>query len=302
MSKERGFIMIDLHMHSSFSNDGELTPIALIDKCFAEGITTLSITDHNCVHANQVEHIAKEKGLTYITGIEIDCVYHGVNFHILGYNINYLSNDFEKIEQDIRSQGFKVSLEMLEMTQTLGLHVTENELWNLAKNSYWSETWTGEMFAEILLEKEEYKDHPLLLPYRENQARGDNPYVNFYWDFYAQGKSCYVPISYPPMNQIIDLIHQNNGYAVLAHPGVNLNGKESLLKEIVSLGIDGIEAFSSYHTPAKAYQYYNEAKRYQLFTTCGSDFHGKTKPSIVLGRHGSLLRNHDLIKQIKFLS
>lgn len=294
--------MIDLHMHSSFSNDGELTPLALLDKCLAQGITTFSITDHNCARANQVEQIAKEKGLTYITGIEIDCVCHGVNFHVLGYNINYLSSDFEEIEQNIRSQGLKVSLEMLEKTQALGLQVTENELWDLAKDTYWSETWTGEMFAEILLAKEEYKDHPLLLPYRAGQARGDNPYVNFYWDYYAQGKSLYVPISYPPMNQIIDLIHQNNGYAVLAHPGVNLNGKESLLEEIVSLGMDGIEAFSSYHTPTKAYQYYNEAKRYHLFTTCGSDFHGKTKPSIVLGRHGSLLRNDELIEQIKFLS
>lgn len=294
--------MIDLHMHSSFSNDGELSPLALIHKCLTEEIATLSITDHNCVRANEIENIAKEKGVTYITGIEIDCVYQGINFHILGYDIDYLSTDFEIIEQNIRSQGLSASLKMLEKTQVLGLHVTENDLWDVAKNSYWPETWTGEMFAEILLSKEEYKDHPLLFPYRANQSRGDNPYVNFYWDYYAQGKSCYVPISYPPMDQIIDMIHQNKGYAVLAHPGVNLKGNEALLQGIVSLGIDGIEAFSSYHTPTKAYQYYNEAKRFQLFTTCGSDFHGKTKPSIVLGRHGSLLRNHDLIKQIKFLS
>lgn len=293
--------MIDLHMHSSYSNDGELTPLALVETCILNGITIMSITDHNCVRANQVSQVAKEKGITYICGTEIDCVYNGVNFHMLGYNINYQNEEFEKIEQHIRSQGLRVSLEMLEKTQALGFHVTENEMWSLAKNTYWPETWTGEMFAELLLSKEEYQNHPLLLPYRSNQARGDNPYVNFYWDYYAQGKTCYAPISYPQMSEIIDLIHQHNGFAVLAHPGVNLQGHEALLEEIILLGIDGIEAFSSYHTSTQACHFYNQAKNHPLFTTCGSDYHGKTKPAIQIGAHGCLLSKQEMCNQLPFL-
>jgi len=37
--------MIDLHMHSRYSEDGEFTPAELIEQCAAQGITTLSITD-----------------------------------------------------------------------------------------------------------------------------------------------------------------------------------------------------------------------------------------------------------------
>ena len=49
------------------------------------------------------------------------------------------------------------------------------------------------------------------------------------------------------MEEVIQIIHKNGGMAVLAHPGINLKRKESLLDGISGLGIDGIEAFSSYH-------------------------------------------------------
>jgi predicted metal-dependent phosphoesterase TrpH len=139
------------------------------------------------------------------------------------------------------------------------------------------------MFAEVLLKKPEYRDHPLLRNYRPGGSRSDNPYVNFYWDFYSQGKPCYVKIDYPPIRKIVDLIHQNHGIAVLAHPGVNLNGKESMLPSIAALGVDGIEAFSSYHTQEQAEYYYRQAIEMGKLVTCGSDFHGKIKPAIRIG-------------------
>lgn len=287
--------MIDLHMHSLYSEDGEFSPADLVNKCADLGISRMSITDHNCVKANfEAEGLAEKKGIAYVPGIEIDCVYEGNGFHVLGYGIDYRSADFERIEKNIRSQSFEASLKMLERTQTLGFHVTENDMWNLSKNSYWSETWTGELFGEALLMNPAYKDHPLLAPYRSGGARGDNPYVNFYWDFYAPDKPCHVEMHYPKMREIIDLIHDNHGFAVLAHPGVNLKGKQHLLPEIAHLGMDGIEAFSSYHLPDQASGFCSVAEQYQLFITCGSDFHGKTKPSIKIGNHGCTIFDENL--------
>ena len=154
------------------------------------------------------------------------------------------------------------------------------------------------MFAEVLLAKPEYKDHPLLFPYREGGSRADNALVNFYWDFYAQGKPCHVEIEIPTMKDIIQMIHQNHGLAVLAHPCINLNGKEELLCGIVSLGMDGIEAFSSYHTPQQATNRLEQARKYHLFYTCGSDFHGKTKPSIALGGHGCIASKEEMEREL----
>lgn len=292
--------MIDLHMHSRYSNDGEFFPSNLVEACREQQIAIMSITDHNCARANaEAVSAAKEKGIAYIPGIEIDCTYKNTNFHMLGYGIDYRSPDFDRIEACIKEQSLAVSLNMLKKTQALGFDVTEQDMWNLSKDHYWPETWTGEMFAEVLLSKPEYIDHALLQPYRAGGKRSDNPFVNFYWDFYAQGKVCYVEMRYPQMENIIDLIHQNKGAAVLAHPGVNLKDKQRLLDGIIGLGIDGIEAFSSYHSPVQAFYYYRRAKDHNLFVTCGSDFHGKTKPAIAIGGHGCLLSEDAITEGLK---
>ena len=247
----------------------------------------VSVTDHNCARANEeAAKLAAEKGISYISGIEIDCTYKGTNFHVLGYNIDFCSSDFEKITKNIEKQSFKASLDRLAKTQAMGFErITEDTMQAVSKRSYWRGNWTGEMFAEVLLAMPEYAAHPLLKPYHPGGERGGNPYANFYWDYYSQGKQCYAKINYPEMEEIIDIIHCNHSIAVIAHPAVNLQGKEFLLKNILNLGIDGIEAFGSYHSPKEAKYYYLTALENSLFVTCGSDYHGKTKPSIELGQH-----------------
>ncbi|MDO4943333.1 MAG: PHP domain-containing protein [Lachnospiraceae bacterium] len=292
--------MIDLHMHSKYSEDGEYTPFELVEQCVKKGIDMMSIVDHNCVKANtEAETFARERGITYIPGIEIDCVYKDTNFHVLGYGIDFESKEFVEIEKNIRDQSLWASLERLVETQKLGFDVTEDDMWAISKDSYWPESWTGELFAEVLLSKIEYKDHPILRPYRVGGSRNDNPQVNFYWDYYSQGKPCYAEIQYPKMQEIIDIIHNNHGIAVLAHPGVNLKGKEYLLKGILEMGIDGIEVFSSYHSPEQISHYYKEVKKHHLLFTCGSDYHGKIKPSIILGEHGCQISDYEIKMQLE---
>lgn len=287
--------MMDLHMHSRYSDDGQFTPSELVGKCAEKGIRMMSVNDHNCAKANEeAMKAAKEKGITYIPGIEIDCTYKDTNFHVLGYGIDFWSSDFEKIEKNIDSQSFEASLVRLAKTQALGFEqITEEDMWALSKNNYWQRSWSGEMFAEVLLAMPEYAAHPILKPYRPGGERSDNPYVNFYWDYYSQGKPCYAKIDYPAMEEIIDMLHHNHGVAVIAHPGVNLKGKEFLLDDILNLGIDGIEAYSSYHSPAQAGYYDQVAQEKKIFVTCGSDYHGKTKPSIGIGQHGRPEKEED---------
>ncbi len=282
--------MIDLHMHSCYSDDGQYLPAELVEECAAQNIEMMSITDHNCVRANaEAMNLAKEKGIRYIPGIEIDCTFKDTNFHVLGYGIDFESKDFEAIEQNIRQQSRRASLESLAKTQDLGFQIKENDMLEKSQGSYWTESWTGEMFAEVLLEKPEYAEHSLLVPYRTGGTRSDNPYVNFYWDYYSKGKPCHAQIKYPSMEEIIAIIHKNHGIAVLAHPGINLKDKEYLFDDIGALGMDGVEAFSSYHNADVAKNYYEKASKKQLITTCGSDFHGKTKPAINLGQHNCFL-------------
>ena len=73
---------------------------------------------------------------------------------------------------------------------------------------------TGEMIGEQLLNNPAYADEELLKPYRVGGERNDNPYVNFYWDFFAQGKPAYVDIAYPTMQDMVELIKDTGGIPI----------------------------------------------------------------------------------------
>ena len=275
---------IDLHMHSMYSDDGEYTPTQLVDMCHEAGVKIMAIADHNWVKANEeAKKHADELGMTCIPAIEIDCTYKGVNLHVLGYGIDN-QEVFNQLGEDIEKQEIACSMKKLELTNALGFDLKKEQLDALSTNG----VYTGEMFGEALLNDSRYENHELLKPYRQGGERSDNPYVNFYWDYYAQGKPCYTEIHFPTLEETIQLIHQHGGVALLAHPGNNLKGQFELFDEMVALGLDGVECFSSYHTTETNEYFYNKAKELNVLYTCGSDFHGKTKPSIHLGENGCL--------------
>ena len=282
-----------MHMHTNYSDDGEFSPEELVKKCYVAGIKIMSIADHNSVKAiPRAMKKAEEYNIKYIPAIEIDCTFNNLNFHVLGYGIEFKHPDFEAIELNILEQEQRCSLEKIQLTKKAGFDVSEEELNRLSCNG----VYTGEMMAEIILNKEEYRDNELLRPYRKGGSRSDNPYVNFYWDFYAQGKPCYTRIIYPTLSEVIDLIHKHGGKSVLAHPGNNLKGRFELFDEMIKSGLDGVEAFSSYHCMQEAKYFANKGKEYNIMITCGSDFHGKTKPSISLGE-SRYVYDENIIKQ-----
>jgi len=280
---------MDLHIHSCYSEDGDYSPGALVQMCSDAGIRLMAIADHNTV-AGVEEAIKKAERLQMgcYPAIEIDCCYEGVNFHVLGYEVNYKSADFHAIEENVRKQCVRASKERLTLINKLGFSLTESDLAEITVNTYWSEYWTGDVFAEVLLGKSEYATSDILKPYRDGGARSDNPYVNFYWDYCSQGKPCYAKIKFPDMKEVVNIIHDNNGTAVLAHPGVNLKDRYEMLDRLIPLGLDGLEAFSSYHDVAATRWFYNKALEKGISVTRGSDFHGKNKPSIKLGQYSCI--------------
>lgn len=125
------------------------------------------------------------------------------------------------------------------------------------------------------------------------------PNVRFYWDFFSEGKPAYVPIRYISLAGAASMIHDAGGMTVLAHPGQNLGTYETeLLNSLLFFGIDGIEAFSSYHSQAVAAYYVEVADKNHRFITCGSDFHGKHKPAIRIGGHGAFWEDDRLMSGI----
>ena len=247
---------IDLHMHSLYSDDGEFTPTRLVEMCHEAGVKIMAIADHNWVKAiDEAKKKAEELKIKYIPAIEIDCTYKGINLHVLGYGIDYTNPAFNQLGEDILKQELNCSLKKLELTNQLGFDLKKEQLDALSSNG----VYTGEMFGEALLKDERYVDHELLKPYRSGGSRSDNPYVNFYWDYYAQGKPCYTEVIFPSLEKTIQLINDHGGVAVLAHPGNNLKGKFDIFNEMVEKGLQGVECFSSYHSLETNDYFYQKA-------------------------------------------
>ncbi|MEG1877779.1 MAG: PHP domain-containing protein [Lachnospiraceae bacterium] len=274
---------IDLHIHSHCSDDGEFSPEDLL--CFGKqaGLNYIAITDHNTVRGVSLAlSLAPQMDLEVISGVELDCIHMGRNFHLLGYGFDHTLPVFAEIEQDILRQETTSAEEKIVLIQkAIGVPLITQEVLAAADGHIV----TGELIAEILLQKKEAKDCPALLPYLPGGARSDNPYVNFYWDYFSQGKPAYVPIHYISLSEGVALLHEAGGIAVLAHPGQNLQNDYKFLEQMLKTGIDGIEAYSSYHSRIEAAIFDQIAQNHQLLIACGSDFHGKIKPSIPLCGH-----------------
>jgi len=92
----------------------------------------------------------------------------------------------------------------------------------------------------------------------------------------------------------IELIHQADGLAVMAHPG--LNRTDEIIPGLVRAGLDGVECFHTKHTPTASEHYVRLAKELGVLITGGSDCHGlnKGKPLI-----GTIKLPYEYVEQLK---
>jgi hypothetical protein len=272
--------IIDLHIHSNYSSDGEFSPAQLVDLCLAAGLTHAAIADHNTVRAVDEAHMAAEgTPLCIIPAIEMDCTFNEIVLHLLGYGIDHTAPIFFEIEHALHKQEQDSSEHLMHLVRQLGIDFDDEVITELAYDG----VVTGEMIAEAALLYDSRVENPLLDPYRDEGRRSDNPYVNFYWDYCSQGKPAYVPMDFISLSEAIEIIRANNGVPVLAHPGLQVKSNASLLTRIIAEGIAGLEVYSSYHTREQVRFYRGAAQENGLLITCGSDFHGKTKKSITVG-------------------
>lgn len=82
--------------------------------------------------------------------------------------------------------------------------------------------------------------------------------------------------------KVIQALHQAGGLVVLAHPFRYRRNAQELILEAYDLGIDGVEAYYAYGyskpwepSIPQTVKVKQIASKYNLYTTCGTDTHGK---------------------------
>ncbi len=271
---------IDLHMHTNISADGTFTPEELVKIAELEHMDVISVCDHNSVRAvASVMEEGKRKGIQVIPGIEIDCMFDGVNVHMTGYGMDVSDARYEELEKFYVEQYLESTWTgARNFLQSVSLELSDDVLASIAVRGMI----ISEDLAEYLLTHEAYDHLEWLKPYRPGGSRSVNPNLNFYWDYFSQGKPGYVEGKKKTAQEAIELIHSTGGKAVIAHPGANFKGQDEVLGCLMDL-VDGVEVFSSYHSTEEVEYYKCMALEHNCFLTAGSDFHGHHKPSIVMG-------------------
>ena len=278
--------LIDLHTHTNYS-DGELSPIKLCDFAKENGISVLSITDHNTIEGYKNLGDMQELGLKLIPGIEFDVAIDKGKLHILGYDIDINNQNLENVgKRAIKSnlERFKMILEVLKKDYAIVFDEEEvNRLYN-------SKFQVGKMDAAMLLLKHGYV---------YNLLRAFDVYINpilsdLRYDF-----------KYPSYEEVINTIREAGGVASLAHPKslqMNYVELDNFVKRLKSVGLGGIEVYHSSHLLQQMQVYRDIARKYNLYISGGSDFHGfLTKPdvSIGTGKDNLSLRNLSILKKLR---
>lgn len=269
----------DLHMHSSVSMDGEISPRGLAELCCQEGVTLAALTDHNDI-AGSAEFIwrSAQLGVQAIPGVELDCVHEGNLLHMLGYGIDIANEALLHAVQAVRGLQAEAGMRLMDAVAAQGIVFDREQVLELAGDG----VVCAETIAQSAFQVPENRTHPLIRPLLPGGALADRPLVNFYWSVCAPGKPAYVPVDFMTAGQAVDLIHEAGGIAVLAHPGASISDAV-VLDSVLGLPLDGVEAFSSYHTTQQAGEYAAKAAVRHLLVSGGSDFHGKIKPDIRIG-------------------
>jgi len=94
-------------------------------------------------------------------------------------------------------------------------------------------------------------------------------------------KPCYVEDIGFTAEEAISIITKANGVPVLAHPSII--GDDTLVQDLIKLGMRGIEVFHTNHSAGLNEKYQRLADDYGILATGGSDCHGMGKGGVLMG-------------------
>lgn len=261
---------VDLHTHTNFS-DGSLSPQELVEKANAYKLKAIAITDHDEIAANPIaiEH-ARQYPVDIVPGVEfsIDIELSGTaHLHLLGLFLDVNDPLLTETLDDLRLARKNRIRKILNKLNELGYKLQQEELDQI----------TGQGSA----------GRPHIA-----QLLMNNNIVSSVWEafhkFLSRDKVAYVPKKKLKLEDAINLIHHSKGLAILAHPislrHTHYTETEAFLKELKTVGLDGVEAYYTTHSKNFTKYLIKAARRNNLLISGGSDFHGINKPDTDLGR------------------
>lgn len=283
--------MIDLHIHTNASSDGQHCPREILAMARQKGLRAIAFADHNSV-ANVEEgfRLSAEWGIEFFPCMELNTLHQGLDLHLLAYFIDSRSSELQSWLEEIHRKKVEQAKKRMEKLNDLGFFFTEDDLQKYCDDRIP----TGMSYLKAILSHAKNRSDPRLRPYIDGN-RANSPYVNFYRDYLRGGKAAFVTMEDVSTITGIQKIKGMGGIPVLAHPSDT--GEENIL-HLVQNGLEGLEVYSPYHNLQEQKAFRVFAESHGLLITAGSDFHGKKiKPDVDLGQvYGD---HYDLVLKLK---
>lgn len=275
---------IDLHTHSTCS-DGSYSVRELIDYAHEKELAAIALTDHDTIDGDdEAVSYGKEKypEMEVIPGIEFSTVNEGKDVHIVGLYINTKDQAFKDKLATFKNARVERNIKMCKKLTEGGLPMTYEELTEAFPNT----AITRAHYAKFMLEK----------GYIKSRQEAFDRYI---------GDNCpyFVPRENITPEMAIELILENGGVPILAHPVIYHMSDaklEALVVRLKEAGLKGLEAIYTTYEAYEERQMKELAQKHDLLISGGSDFHGSNKVGIDLAvGYGSLFVPEELLMPIK---
>lgn len=258
--------IIDLHVHTNLS-DGTDSPSATVQRAASRALKAIAITDHDTV-AGVEEAIEQghKSGVEVIAGVELSAVAGDKSIHILGYGLQVESPLLLKSLEEIQAARNKRNRDIIDKLKEMGFEVSMDELQNRSREGQ-----TG-------------RPHLARLLHQKKVVRNSGEAFSRYL---GKNGSAYVARKTLAAEEAIRIIKGAGGLAVLAHPltmGLDDKDLALLIEELKNSGLAGLEVLYPNHNRDSQERLLELSKKFNLLITGGSDFHGKNKPNIRMGR------------------
>lgn len=247
-------IYANLHLHTTHS-DGALTPAETVRVAKEEGYKAIAVTDHDTgTGFGEMKEACEKEGLEYLFGVEFSTL-TPADYHIVGFSFD---PEYPEMKQYLADMGER---QTDNTRNCFELAASKGDI-------------SGITWQEVLDHSEGvaciYNNHV----FRAMKAKGlidESQYVEWFIHNFRDQRCLFPPIKdFKPAHDIIKLIKDAGGFAVIAHPNKNLNDMDYLIES----GLEGIEVIHPsmmYETRERAYKI---AMERNLYISGGTDHSG----------------------------
>ncbi len=262
--------MLDFHTHSTAS-DGILKPAALVSRACEAGVRYLALTDHDTVAGiDEAQRAARDLDITVVPGVEVSSQWRGVGIHVVGLGVDANGVDFLsdlEAQQQRRQQRAELIAEKL----------SKQGIANALEGA-------TEVAAGAPVARPHFAQHLINQGHVRNAQQAFKRYL-------GKGKAGDVKHLWPELDEAVAIIQRAGGVAVLAHPlHYHFTHRKlgQLLADFQGVGGRAVEVISGQQASADTQRLAELAERFELWASCGSDFHSPDNPWQSLGGFGTL--------------